>query len=444
MNEGATRNSPCFAKASIVFAAWHDPFARLLNVDLLAVAVAILLPWSTSGVIIFVALWITALIPTVEPRVFLHRLKQPIYFTPVVLFILALAGTLWSDASWDARLHAVGPTAKLLVLPLLLYHFERTARGGWILTAFLASATLLMLASWVTGFVPTLTFKWYMEPGVVVKNHIDQSHVFALCAMALIWPVAHLVRAKKFPAAGLLALCALGFAANMVFINLSRTVLITVPIIIGIVVLHMTSWRHVIGMLGVLAILGGLAWSVSPVLRVKSASLFPPYRLYEPTSEPTSIEIRYHYWRKSIEFIREAPLVGHGTGSIRSLFEQAAVNQTGAAAEITNNPHNQTLSVAIQWGIVGVLALYAVWLSHIALFWRADWIHGVGFPIVVQNIVSSLFNSHLFDFQEGWIYVLGVGVAGGTALRERSLAPPTKSQTVTAPAMTVCASRQMP
>jgi O-antigen ligase len=181
------------------------------------------------------------------------------------------------------------------------------------------------------------------------------------------------------------------------------------------------SWRHVIGALGVLAILGALSWSVSPVLRVKTASLFPPYRLYEPTNEPTSIEIRYQYWRKSIEFIREAPLIGHGTGSIRRLFEQAAIDRTGAAAEITNNPHNQTLSVAIQWGIAGILALYAMWLSHVALFWSAGWTSWAGFLVVVQNIVSSLFNSHLFDFQEGWIYVLGVGVAGGMALRDRSL-----------------------
>ena len=143
-------------------------------------------------------------------------------------------------------------------------------------------------------------------------------------------------------------------------------------------------------------------------------------------------------------------MFGHGTGSIRPLFEQAAINQTNVAAEVTSNPHNQTLSVAIQWGIAGVVALYAVWLSHIALFWRGGWSGSVGFLIVVQNIVSSLLNSHLFDFQEGWIYVLGVGVAGGMALRERnslrgrSLASGTRPQAVTAPAMTVCASHQMP
>jgi O-antigen ligase len=47
--------------------------------------------------------------------------------------------------------------------------------------------------------------------------------------------------------------------------------------------------------------------------------------------------------------------------------------------------------------------------------------------VVVQNIFTSLFNSHLFDFHEGWMYVLGVGVAGGmvlkTASREAALEP---------------------
>jgi hypothetical protein len=40
----------------------------------------------------------------------------------------------------------------------------------------------------------------------------------------------------------------------------------------------------------------------------------------------------------------------------------------------------------------------------------------IGLVVVVQNVVSSLFNSHLFDFLEGWIYVLSVGVAGGMSL----------------------------
>ena len=35
----------------------------------------------------------------------------------------------------------------------------------------------------------------------------------------------------------------------------------------------------------------------------------------------------------------------------------------------------------------------------------------------IDNVVSSLFNSHLFDFGEGWLYVFGVGLTGGMMLR---------------------------
>ena len=43
----------------------------------------------------------------------------------------------------------------------------------------------------------------------------------------------------------------------------------------------------------------------------------------------------------------------------------------------------------------------------------------IGLLVVVQNMLSSLVNSHLFDFTEGWIYMLGVGVAAGMVLARR-------------------------
>ena len=66
------------------------------------------------------------------------------------------------------------------------------------------------------------------------------------------------------------------------------------------------------------------------------------------------------------------------------------------------------------------LILYAMWLSHFSLFRGEGLAAWIGLMVVLQNIFSSLFNSHLFDFHEGWMYVLGVGVAGGMVLRARS------------------------
>jgi O-antigen ligase len=86
------------------------------------------------------------------------------------------------------------------------------------------------------------------------------------------------------------------------------------------------------------------------------------------------------------------------------------------------NPHNQTFSAAIQWGIAGVAVLYALWIAHTRMFLRQGLTAKLGLVVVVQNIVGSLFNSHLFDFTEGWLYVLGVGVAGGMLAR-RGIGP---------------------
>jgi O-antigen ligase len=69
----AVRREPRASGLSLVLSAWHDPFARILNVDLLTVLIAILLPWSTTGVVIVAVLWVIALVPTLEAAPFCDR-----------------------------------------------------------------------------------------------------------------------------------------------------------------------------------------------------------------------------------------------------------------------------------------------------------------------------------------------------------------------------------
>ncbi len=73
----------------------------------------------------------------------------------------------------------------------------------------------------------------------------------------------------------------------------------------------------------------------------------------------------------------------------------------------------------MQWGVLGIVVLYATWWLHLLLFRGEGLATWIGLLVVVQNIFTSLFNSHLFDFHQGWMYVLGVGVAGGMVLRAR-------------------------
>src|SRR5258708_6010454 len=151
--------------SSRIFSFRLDRAGWMRNVDFIAILVAVLLPWSTSGVAIGMVLWLATLATTLELRPFLRSLQRPICAFPIALVALAVLGTLWSDAPWQARLQAVSPATKLLALPFLFYHFERSARGMWVFVAFLASCTLLVAMSWIVVFDPSLTLKRPNEPG---------------------------------------------------------------------------------------------------------------------------------------------------------------------------------------------------------------------------------------------------------------------------------------
>jgi len=410
---------------------WRDPAAWVTTVDVFAILLALALPWSTSLVAIFAVAMVIALAPFLDLRALLQFLKRPICAAPIALFLLAVAGTLWSEAPWGERLHGISPTAKLLVLPLLLFHFERSERGQSVFIAFLVSCALLSVMSWIVAFHPGLSLKppTYAARGIFVKDYIDQSQEFALCAVALAYPVITLLRERKIWPALLLCAIALSFVANMAFVIVSRTALVTMPIMLAVFGLLHLRWRANLIIFGAAFAIAGVAFVASPQLEWTVKTFSRDYKLYKEDREPTSIGERLEYWRNAVKFYSEAPVIGHGTGSTKGLYTKAAADSDWIrGVRVFPNPHNQTLNAAVQWGTLGIILLYAMWLLHLLLFRGDGFANWIGLLVVVQNIFTSLFNSHIFDFHEGWMYVLGVGVAGGMVLKARKAAEARNSQ----------------
>ncbi|MCK1735774.1 O-antigen ligase family protein [Bradyrhizobium sp. 138] len=388
--------------------------------------IALLLPWTTTGLIFALIPWLIAF-AFLDLREFPRSLLRPICLLPIALVALAALGTFWSDAPWPERIHAIGPAAKLLVIPLLIYQFERWPYGHWVFSAFLVSCTALMLYSFAVAVDPALSLKLYLsrgpykvESGIAVRNYINQSQEFALCALALVYPIVLLLRQRRVGIAVLFAALAIGFLANMIFVVVSRTALVTLPILILMfAVLHLRR-RMALLVTSAMALSALLLWNVSPHLRATVAKFSGDYDVSIVGNDVSGMGSRLEFWRKSVTFAAAAPLLGHGTGATRGLFERAAAGESGIRSEIVGDPHNQTLNVAVQWGALGVAVLYALWFAHLSLFRGEGLASWIGLLVVAQNMLSSLFNSHLFDFVEGWIYVLGVGVAGGMALARRA------------------------
>jgi hypothetical protein len=381
--------------------------------DWLAVAVAVSLPWSTSATAILVVLWALALIPTLDWPDVRREFMTPAGGLPVLLFLLGAAGMAWTDVTLIERWHGLDSFFKLLAIPLLLAQFRRSGRGLCVFGGYLVSCVILLA---VSTFIHDPT----KVDAVVVKNAATQSGEFVTCIFGMLFLAAECVERRRWWWLAGLAAVTLGMLASILFVATGRTALVIIPILlVAFAAKKLSGQGMVILFAGVIAV-GIAGWFSSPYLRQRTTDVLTDIKDYEAADTRNSTGERLEFWKKSIAFVYAAPVIGHGTGSMPALFAKAAAGQTGAAGTATTNPHNQTFAVAIQLGLVGALVLWAMWIAHLLLFRGGGLVEWVGLVIVVQNIVGSLFNSHLFDFGQGWLYVLGVGVAGGMALKKRA------------------------
>jgi hypothetical protein len=317
---------------------------------------------------------------------------------------------------------------KLLVIPLLIVQFSRSAQAQHILVAYLLSCTVLLIFSWASLLWPTAA--WGPYPGVPVRDYIAQSGEFVLCAFGSLHIALNALKIKRHLIGLVFAGLALAFLINAFYVATSRTQLVAFPFLVAVFGIQRFGLRGAVyAALATGAVLPSL-WFTSPYLRGRVIDVVEAVQHSQAGDPPASaanelqISTALHlsFLKKSLQFVEEAPLIGHGTGSITELYRRSAVGQTGTDATISTNPHNQTFAIAIQLGVLGVIVLYAMWISHARLMFSLPGQEGwIGFLLVIQNVISSLFNSHLFDFTQGWTYVFGVGIIGGVALQRRQL-----------------------
>ncbi|MET0866603.1 MAG: O-antigen ligase family protein, partial [Pseudorhodoplanes sp.] len=386
-----------------------DQARMRIAADGLVAIVAAILPWSTSGTLIAIGLWFVVLLPTLRPDD-LSALRHPAAFLPLVLFAFAALGMLWADVSWKERLSGLYPYSRLLLLPLLFVQFRNSDRWRWVLGAFLLSCGVLMAIS----YIDILTGPRFKTAGIPARDYIAQAGEFTLCAMGLLYLAMNYWSERKTAYLfGAMALAIL-FLANVAFIATSRTALLMVPLLLALLAITQFRLSQTMSLLALLAFICAAIWFSSSTVQQRITAIYTEIQTHRSHENiGTSAGLRVEFWRQAAAIIRAAPVLGHGTGTVRDRYEKAVAAE-GTKVQATVNPHNQILMVAIPLGAIGAVLLIAMWIAHFALFVRgaglAAWI---GLVIVAQNVIGGLFNTHLFDFVQGWIYIFGVGAMGG-------------------------------
>ena len=389
-------------------------FVRLA--DWAAVAVAVALPWSTSAVGIAIAVWLVVLLPTLGAASIKRELATAAGGLPVVLWCLGVIGMPWADVSWHDRFAGLDSFHRLLAIPLLLAQFRHSENGVWVILGFFISSITVLLASYILVLGPNgRTFY-----GVPVHDTIFQGSLFLICGFGALGYAALASRKQAGHRPIAIFLTGTVFLINFAFATTSRIALVVAPLLLLLLGWRLFRWKGILLAVMLAVMVGSAIWFASPVLRDRVAETVIETQEYRESNKATSIGEHTAFLKESLAIIAAAPIIGHGTGSIAEEFRRITVGKTGVSGTRTVNPHNQTFAVAIQLGLVGATALWAMWIAHLALFTGQSTVAWLGLVAVVENILSSTVHSHLFDFNSGWLYVFATGVLGGTILNERA------------------------
>ena len=123
-----------------------------------------------------------------------------------------------------------------------------------------------------------------------------------------------------------------------------------------------------------------------------------------PRISQQSIEydLRYSYWKAAVELIKEKPIVGYGMNNAQEMFDQICPNYISAnnsyywqvRKEHFIDTHNQYLQTMLEYGIIGLILLLAIYLSPLWICWGSKrwWL---AFFFTLLSLGQSIFDMFL-------------------------------------------------
>lgn len=192
----------------------------------------------------------------------------------------------------------------------------------------------------------------------------------ALSVLSLNWWRKDRLLVRVIKVGGLFA----GLAASL--ITGSRGGWIAIPVVAAMI-LYVRSrgksrkWKVLLPLV-IVAILASV-YAFSPTARERVVDVSSDLAQYTHGNKDTSLGIRLQLYEAAARIVKSHPLLGLGGDGFRNSmqsFEKAGLLTPAAAQLGRGEAHNQMLAYMTDYGIVGGLALLAIYIVPGAIFWR--------------------------------------------------------------------------
>ena len=324
---------------------------------------------------------------------------------PLALFLLQVAGALYSIGDRREVVDAVAKAATLLLIPLLvsLQPGELWRRRALMAFAVAMLVTLALSFPVWWGFIPQGdVFKGLPVDAVVFKKKITHSVFMAYAAFVFaLWAREAQDRRRRW----LFAALALVASFNILFMVQSRTGQVVLVALLYYFLYSTLRWRGILvgGGAAIAIAVAGLLVPSSPVY-MRALTTIQEVENWEAGKPADVSNLRLEAWSNSLKIWRRHPVAGVGTGGYPAAY---SAQIQGSGRPVSTNPENQYLLTGVELGAVGVAALLtlfaAQWRLSARLATRTDTDLARG--LVILMALGCLFNSFLHDHAESLFYV---------------------------------------
>jgi len=343
--------------------------------------------------------------------------KNKINLSIIFLMLILFLSSFYSIATYDEILLSLKKYIKLLYIPICYYVLQIDWVRNKAINYFIAGCTIILLLSYLKyyGVIQPLFFAKLANAlgasyadkllgGVTIFQH-SIIHGVVLCFYFIIT----YLRANKENNKLYYLLSFLSFY-NILFMNISRASYIIILIILIIIIYNYFKQRNYKQNLIIFVFLSiSLIVGNTSTINERFDNAAQDFALIKNNSFSTSLGLRYIWAENGLENMLIKPIFGHGAGSYKKTIEiyYAKNNLDLVHCCITQNPHNEFVSISTQTGFLGLF----VFLGFIYLLIK-DFSHIlIGKSVIIIVIVSSLFNSLFYDNVMGIFAVLIISLS---------------------------------
>jgi O-antigen ligase len=376
----------------------RDYFQRLSQI--FAVMTAFVLPLSTAALMIFFsATVLCCLLAGNWYEKYLILRYNPMALMFILFFALFLIGLSYTSVQWPIALHTLTKYSKFLLGFFLFSTFrhEKTARFAFF--AFLVAASLTLLFSFIKFFGHSDFLHRFGSDSGVFKDHIFTGFLLAFTSYCYAVFAFSIKNAWRW----LFVVLFLVAAYNVLFINLSRSGYVVLFSLLLLLASQLYAWKGLLaGLLISIFLCGGLLF-LPANFKERFNLAHSEITQYEHGRFATSVGLRLEFYHNSLKLLKEHPWLGTGTGS----FAQDYLTITQKKQFATQNPHNEYLNIAVQFGLLGFVILLGMFITHAWTSFRLPGMRQyLAQAVLVSIALGSLFNSWLMDVTQGCFYVI--------------------------------------